>query len=647
MHLSLANSEQPIGVLYEFWPRADGTGRMVFISEGAEAFLETTADELGEMIQQQRLPLYGIDTAAFYESIFVAITQRKPWAAELGYRTPKTGRRLWLHLQSYPQVSPERGLYFSGHWIDLTPMKRAEEESRAAYRVLATHLENTPLAVIEWDRDFRIARWSGQAEAIFGWRAEDVLGKASDEFALVHPEDAERVAVVIRKLLTQSEPRVVCANKNLHESGRVLHCVWHNSVVTDSEGCLISILSLVEDHTERVELDQQLFEAHRLESIGLLAGGIAHDFNNLLTIILGHAGIVRDHSAPNPFLARSLGEIDTACTRAAQLCEQITAFAGIGRLRVVPLNLNELIRSEEHHLVALVGRSDAIRYELTEGLPPIRGEVRQLHQVLENLVVNAHEATSGRDGAITIASHAVEIRDPDAASGFVPSPVPGRYVGLSVRDYGCGIPEAIRAKIFEPFFSTKRPGRGLGLAAVRGIVCGYQGCLRVTSQGNEGTLFEVLFPTAEEVQPGTRTRGFGSGAYEQHPPKHGAILVVDDEMHIRELIATLLEEEGYEIATASEAQSALAKFQPDPNHFAAAILDVRMPGLQGPELAARLRELHPGLPVLIVTGFSATELPAELWSQGPTGMLPKPFSFDQLRESLRKLLLNASIAATP
>jgi PAS domain S-box-containing protein len=494
IRLSLSASGHPIGVLYQFWPNADGTGRMVFISKGADAFLESTADEIGWMLERRCLPLFGVDEDAFYKSIEHAIWQRIPWASQLGYTTPRTGRRLWLHLQSYPQTAADGRLYFSGHWLDLTPLKNAEEESRFAYRVLSTHLENTPLAVIEWDSDFRIERWSGQAEAIFGWTAEEVLGKRSQEWPLVHPEDAGRVAEVIRKLRTQAEPRNVSTNRNLHKSGRVLHCVWHNSVVVDGEGRLVSILSLVEDQTAKVELDRQLLEAHRLESVGFLAGGIAHDFNNLITIIMGHAGIARELVGEGSPIEPSLNVIDDACARATQLCEQITAVAGIGRLSGIPLNLNDVIQGAESHLASLLGNGTRLRLELAMGLPPILGEMRQLQQVLESIVVNAYESLAAEGGEVVVSTSGLPIYDLEATRGFFPSPMPGEYVLLSVRDNGRGIAEEIRGKIFEPFFSTKRLGRGLGLATVRGIMHGHQGCVKITSKVDEGTTVELLFP---------------------------------------------------------------------------------------------------------------------------------------------------------
>jgi PAS domain S-box-containing protein len=489
----------PIGVLYQFWPRPDGTGRMVFISKGAEAFLESTAEEIGWMLERRCLPLFGIDEEKFYSSIEHAIWQKVPWSSEMGYLTPKTHRRLWLHLQSFPQTAPDGQWYFSGHWIDLTPMKKAEQESRLAYRTLSTHLENTPLAVIEWDHDFRIDRWSGQAEAIFGWTAEEVRGKWANEWPFVHPDDAGRVADVIRKLHTQAEPRNVCINRNLHKSGRVLHCVWHNSVVLDADGRLVSILSLVEDQTDKVELDRQLMEAHRLENIGFLAGGIAHAFNNLMTIIGGHAGIVRESPAGSAAFRSSLDEIDEACRRATRLCEQITTVAGVGEPADFPLELDSVVSAARPVLASIAGTPERLAFDLSGERLAIRGDARQLQQVLESLVSNAVEASAGTEFPIAVRTRLETLAAGDGAEdGFYPTPAPGAYAGLSVADRGPGIPEAIRSKIFEPYFSTKGTGRGLGLAAVRGILHAHRGSIRIESAPGAGTLVEVLIPISQD-----------------------------------------------------------------------------------------------------------------------------------------------------
>jgi len=487
-------SAQPIGVLFQFWPRADGTGRMEFISKGAESFLESSAEEIGWMLERRCLPLFGVDEEKFYSSVEHAIWQKVPWSSELGYLTPKTQRRLWLHFQSYPRTAPDGQAFFTGHWLDLTPMKNAEEASRRAYSVLTTHLENTPLAVIEWDSEFRIERWSGQAEAIFGWSAEEVRGKWAHEWPFVHPEDAGRVAEVIRKLHTQAEPRNVCINKNLHKSGRLLHCIWHNSVVVDAGGCLVSILSLVEDQSAKMELDRQLMEAHRLENVGFLAGGIAHAFNNLITIIMGHAGIVREQASTGANAGASLDEIDAACLRAARLCEQITAVAGIGSTIGTGLELNLLLRAVRTRADSLVDEGVILDFQYSPVHLTIRGDSRQLQQVIESLVLNGAESLGSEGGRVEVACALRTISNANDAGGFFPNPLPGDYAVLRVADTGGGIAEEIRGKVFQPFFTTKSVGRGLGLAAVRGIMHAHAGYVRVQSGVGAGTSIELLFP---------------------------------------------------------------------------------------------------------------------------------------------------------
>ena len=658
--------------------------------------------------------------------------------------------------------SPFGGPSFSGVQSDLTELKRAEENNRQAYQELSAHFSNIPLAVVEWDSETIIRRWTGLAESMFGWTAAEVLGRSVYEIGFVHPDDAGLVRGAIAELLGQTVSGNVCRNRNLHKSGRVVHCLWHNSTHRDAEGRVGSVLSLAQDLTEQVAmeeeltlseerlrtsllfagmlswdydvrkqsmvysrdvreffrtpdlqpgadlefgmmhpddrdrireevrvakesrsdyrleyrgatpgadggtqwfssrgsfittsdgeiarsigvsaniserkrnelqraaLDHELHEGRHFESLGLLAGGIAHDFNNLLTIILGNAGVVKMLAGADNSFEKNLYDIDAACLRAADLCNQITAYAGVGRLQAAELDINDLLRESEDTFRALIGPRAALR--LTHAPEPCRviGEARQLKQAIGNIVLNAAEAMGDAPGTIEIRTESVQHRSIPA--GFAQPIAPGDYVAIRIADSGPGMPEAIRAKAFDAFFSSKFTGRGLGLAAVSGIVRSHRGGARIESRPGAGTTVELLLPANHsDVSESTAPIV---------PRRIGAVLVVDDDANIRELICSVLEDEGYTVVAAANGRDAEDLFDANPAGFRLAVVDLMMPGISGHELIRRLRAKVEAFPALVVSGYAEREMSQELMDSGPTLVLPKPFRLEQLAAAVKRI----------
>jgi len=637
--------------------------------------------------------------------------------------------------------------------------------SRAAYDELVAHLTNTPLAVVEWDHQARVRRWSGSAEAMFGWTAAEVLGRTVEELNFVCGDDAERVRAVIGDLLGQRVPGNVCRNRNRHKSGRVVTCLWHNSAHLDGDGKLVSVLSFAQDLTEqsviqeqlaisderlksslrfagmlswdfdlasrsmyysqdvreffgvpnlpagadlefgmahpddrarvleevrvasrsfrefrieyrgtdpdaegrtrwfstrgsfvaapdgrvvrcmgvtadiserkrsereRAALDGELREARHLESLGLLAGGIAHDFNNLLTIILGNAGVVKLIAGPDAALARNLGEIEAACGRAADLCSQITAYAGVGRLQSAEFDVGAMLRDSRESLEVAAGQEAKLECHFEARPCPVVGEARQLGQAVVNLLANAAEAMAGRSGTIELRTERLTFEQPPA--GFSPGLPAGSYIGIRVADTGCGMEESVRARAFGASFSTKFPGRGLGLAAVYGIVRDHRGGARIESRPGLGTTVQLLLPACRDPLPVASEPRAISVASDADP-----ILVVDDDPNIRELICSVLEDAGHTVAAAANGTDALALFAEHPGRFRLAIVDLMMPGLAGQDVIHRMRLLRPGFPAVVVSGYSAREVPADLLASGPTLILPKPFRLERLTETVEAI----------
>ena len=531
---------------------------------------------------------------------------------------------------------------------DITEMKRATEQLKEAQLRLVYHVENSPLAVIEWGPDFRVTRWAGQAEKIFGWTAEEVVGLHFSEFPFVHPDDAEQVNAAATVLTDGSAQRSVSSNRNLAKDGRVVHCSWQNSVLHDPDGRSISILSLVQDISERVlaeedrrrteverqALDRKLQEAQKLESLGVLAGGIAHDFNNLLTGVLGNASLAQmDLPAGSP-VQPLLDQIETAATRAADLCRQMLAYSGKGRFVIQRLDLNALIKDTTRLLQVSISKHAVLKFDLAASLPAVLGDATQFRQVVMNLVINASEAIGEKSGFISISTGLVRADRACLAGTFSAPDLPeGDYVFLEIADNGGGMVPEVEARIFEPFFTTKFTGRGLGLAAVIGIVRGHKGALKVFSEQGWGTTFKILLPCAEgpaeespaaaPVQPAWR----GSGT----------ALVVDDEETVRVTTARMLEALGFSVQLADNGRTGVEKFSAAPGEFSLVVLDLTMPHMDGEEAFREIIDVRPDARVLLMSGFNEQDAISRFTGKRLAGFLQKPFTLSDLREKLQQI----------
>ena len=394
-----------------------------------------------------------------------------------------------------------------------------------------------------------------------------------------------------------------------------------------------------EAEEERGRIQVKLKEAQKLESLGVLAGGIAHDFNNLLTSILGNASLARMDLPPNSRADYSLQQIEATSLRAAELCKQMLAYAGKGRFVVQTQDLSRLINDIIQLIRVSLSKKASIDLELAPNLPPVMADAAQVRQIVMNLVINASESIGDRAGRIVITTGVLRL-DPDFFEDAVCSPEnPAEdYVFLRVQDDGCGMTAAVRARIFEPFFTTKFTGRGLGLSATLGIIRGHKGALKVQSEPGRGSTFTVLLPqvtdklAVPEAPATTATSWRGQGR----------ILVVDDEAAVRVVARRALETLGFTVAVAQDGREAVEIFAANPASFVAVLMDLTMPQLNGLEAFAQMRQLHPSVRVLLMSGYDAQESTAHLAAQGLAGFLPKPFELAELCEKVRALVTTAA-----
>ncbi|HLH15842.1 MAG TPA: response regulator [Bryobacteraceae bacterium] len=389
------------------------------------------------------------------------------------------------------------------------------------------------------------------------------------------------------------------------------------------------------DISERQRNEEHLVQAAKLESVGLLAGGIAHDFNNILTGVLGNASLVLDSLAEDDPNRSLLAEVVKSSERAADLTRQMLAFAGKGQFVLEPVDISHAIQDIAELLGASIPKSARLELRLAPNLPKFQADPRQLQQLALNLVINAGEATEGRDGRIAVESGIRDFAEPVSAHGTFGAIESGRYVYLAVSDNGVGMDDATRLRIFDPFFSTKFTGRGLGLAAAMGIVRAHQGAIRVEGRSGEGSRFEALFPVpAAEPAP--------------QPPPHTAataaartgqtILVVDDEDIVRRTTSSVLERKGYRVLLAENGREAVDIFRAHAGRIALVLLDLTMPVMGGDEAARYLRTIRHDVPILVSSGYPESEVARRFSGIRIRGFVRKPYTAASLIEKIQAAL---------
>ena len=386
---------------------------------------------------------------------------------------------------------------------------------------------------------------------------------------------------------------------------------------------------------QRRHLETQVLQAQKLESLGVLAGGIAHDFNNLLTGVLGNAQLAQYDLPPVSPVREYVEEIEQAARRAAELCRQMLAYSGKGRFVVQPIDLSEVVEEMGHLLEVSISKKAALKCDLAEGLPAITADATQIRQIILNLITNASEALGEHSGVISVSTGVMDCDRVYFRTTYLDEDLPeGRYVYVEVADTGCGMDQDTCGKIFEPFFTTKFTGRGLGLAAVLGIVRGHRGAIRVYSEPGEGTTFKVLFPAVD--QPATPHRGETAAPEELRGT--GTVLLVEDEEHVRKTGQHMLERMGFTVLTAVDGREGVRVFREHADEIDCVLLDLTMPNMDGVEAFQELRRIREGVPVILASGYNEQDATQRFTGKGLAGFVQKPYGMQDLQAKMGAFL---------
>jgi PAS domain S-box-containing protein len=527
----------------------------------------------------------------------------------------------------------------TGAMIDITASKQVEEALSISEERLRMANEAAHMGV--WNHNLVSGKveWSEELERIFGLRPGEFAGTSEAFFSAVHPDDRERVQTTVSAAMGRLSNFEMEFRFTL-PSGEIRWMLARGRVYAGDSAEPCRIAGVAMDITDRRKLDEKVRHAAKLESLGVLAGGIAHDFNNLLTGILGNASLLKE-MIPAASSSGLLQNVIRASERAAQLSRQMLAYSGRGQFSVQPIDVSRQVREFVSFIETTVSKNVMIRLRVSDSLPMVEGDEGQLQQVIMNLVVNAAEAIGDREGWVEVSTRSETITAP-MASDLLPSQElpPGEYVVLQVSDNGSGMDDATRAKIFDPFFTTKFTGRGLGLAAVLGIIRGHRGTIRVSSHPGVGTSFQVYFPAS-----GKSLQRSLAALSNDSIHGSGTILVIDDEEIVRVAARTVLESFGYNVLEGENGREGLRVYERHASEISVVLLDMTMPVMSGVETMQKLLELDREVVVIATSGYNESEA-MQIFGSSIAGFIQKPFTAPDLGRKIKQACITAARIAT-
>ena len=679
------------------WTHRDRSGRdlpcevhLVRLPSASHRLVRVSIADLGErnrseMLLRQseermELALHGADLGTWDWNVKTGqVVFNERWAEMLGYTLDEIEPhvRTWeklVHPEDMPNVTrvleehlagrtssyetEHRVRHKSGQWIWILDRGRVIERdaSGAPLRACGTHLDITER--IRADAELKEAQIIGQYGS-WTWELASNRIDWSDNLCrihglppgssmtlervmgLIHPDDLPDVSRKIEEMLAEKTSREF-EYRIVTGSGAEKWMRGMQRFVFDADGNILRLIGSVQDITalkyaedERRRLQSQIQHAQKLESLGILAGGIAHDFNNLLTSILGYSDLVRLAIPPDSPARDYIDEVVKGARRAADLTQQMLAYSGKGRFVVQPLDLSAVVADMARLLEISISKRCAMRLDLRNGLPAFEGDAAQIRQVVMNLVINASDAIGDRSGVIAVSTGLRHCDRADLEQAYPDASLPeGPYVYLEVADSGSGMSEETRAKIFEPFFTTKFTGRGLGLAAVLGIVRGHRGAIRVRSDPGKGSTFRVLFPVSGGAAALESPAAGGASSWRGA----GTVLVVDDEESVRGIAQRMLEHMGFDVLTAADGRQALEVYERERERIGLVLLDMTMPHLDGEETFREMRRIRGDVRTILSSGFNEQTATDRFAGEGLAGFIQKPYRYSELQAIVRRAL---------
>jgi PAS domain S-box-containing protein len=624
----------------------DSGGRLVFLSSNCSSLISRPLDEiLGKTVQESGVleSLHPDDREPLFEAFREGLKSDKETRNRFRLRDPDGSWRCFEGVSTpCKQVDGSRRVLSICHDVtDVVQARQGHQETEERYRIVTDVSRDM---IVEANAAGKLVFANRSVEDITGYTNPELVGREYISFfELVHPDDRERIVRQYEK--QKGEP----GNTVRYPPYRFQHkdgsWIWFSTIGTWYERASGEIRMLevsrdisqeIQREEERIEIARQMLETQKLESLGVMAGGITHDFNNLLTPILGDAQLALLDLPPDSPVRPRIEQIHHAAKRAAALTRQMLAYSGQTPISIEPLSVSRLVEEMGQLLEGTVSGKAALIYDLSDDLPAVEADIAQLSQVVMNLITNATEAVREGAGRITLRTGAVEAEKVDRSSVIGDcEPVAGNYVFFEVIDDGCGMDAETQSKIFDPFFTTKFTGRGLGLAAVIGIVRSHGGLIEIDSEVGRGTRFRVLFPAAQKIAAATRPR--------TAPPVEewrasGTVLVVDDDEGVRDLLDVTLRRAGFTVLLASDGREGVDLFRLHADEICVVVLDRTMPDIGGEDAFDEIRRIRPDVRIMLISGYSEERAAWHFIDKGLDAFMHKPFEPSVLLEKIRRIV---------
>ena len=614
--LTLAHSAAHLGL----WDRDLRTN--VITSSGEYAGLYgLAADHPTPTYDQWLRMVHPEDRERVQEVLQEAREHRCPWDVEFRVRWPD---------ESVHWVCCKGAVYFddsgqpvraAGVNFDITERKRTESALSESEERFRRVFEEGPLGLALVGKDFHFLKVNGALCQMVGYSEAELLQMSFAD--ITHPDDLGANVELAEKLFKHEIPLYQLQKRYVRKNGEIVWIKLTASVIRDQRDEALYGLGMIEDMTEIKRAQEEALARQKLESLGVLAGGIAHDFNNLLGGILAEAELVEADLPPYSSPVEEIRRIKQSALRGSEIVRELMIYAGQNQKALVEaVDVSQLAEEMLELLKVSISKHAVLSTVLRDNLPAVQGNAAQIRQVVMNLVINASEAIGEKQGVITVTTAQMSGSENLAFNGAtLPQ---GDYVRLQVSDTGCGMTEAVKAKIFDPFFSTKFAGRGLGLGVVQGIVRGHGGTIDLKSSPGEGTTFQVFLPCTPQ-RVAKIHRAISSSGVGQSKARTGTILVVEDEETLRLAVSKALRKSGFSVMEANDGSGAMDLLRAHKDEIDVVLLDVTLPGIASREVFEETQRMRPDLKVIVTSAYSKETVDSSFAGLAVEHFIRKPF----------------------